>query len=410
MPSRPSDPNRLTRRQAAQADGVLDQPSTLLGGLSPSQFMRRYWHRKPLLIRQAVPPDQPVITRDTLLELAADDDAEARLITQRRKKGQTQATWNLDHGPFDRDALPALKTRLWTLLVQGVNLHHGPAYALMNQFRFISDARLDDVMVSFATDGGGVGPHFDSYDVFLLQVAGKRRWRISTQSDLALTPGLPLKVLQNFEAEQEWLLEPGDMLYLPPHVAHDGVAEGECITASIGFRAPKVGEMQSQFLYQLAEQLPDDARAARRYSDAGQPPTLEPARVPPHMTAKVAEMLAQIRWNEQDVARFIGNYMSEPKQNVFFDPPGRPISLAAFLVKWARRGVELDPKTRLLYDERNYYINGESAPLAAALRHELQILANTRALTPGNSVTLSHDSPVTHLLYEWYCAGWMRFS
>jgi len=394
----------------------LDQKTPLLGGLTPSQFMRRHWHRKPLLIRQAYSGDKPLIDRARLIELAARDDIDARLITQGRKKksapGQAyaQPDWQLDHGPFESDELPSFKTKLWTLLVQGVNLHHPDADALMQQFRFISDARLDDVMVSYATDGGGVGPHFDSYDVFLLQVHGKRRWRISTQDDLSLTPGLPLKVLQNFSAEQEWLLEPGDMLYLPPHVAHDGVAEGESITASIGFRAPQVGEMQSQFLYQLAEQLPDHGKAQRRYSDAGQPPTLEPARVPPHMTEKVAEMLAQIRWSEQDIAHFLGRYMSEPKQNVFFDTPSRPLAPPAFLTKLKVRGAELDPKTRLLYDQRNFYINGENAPLTAALRREIQNLANTRLIAPQISVTLSHDSPVTHLLYEWYCAGWMRFS
>ena len=398
------------------APSALDQKTALLGGLTPTQFMRRHWHRKPLLIRQAYTAGKPMIDRATLLELAARDDSEARLITQRRKKkpapGQAavQFDWQLDHGPFESDELPSFKTRLWTLLVQGVNLHHQAAHELMSQFRFISDARLDDVMVSYATDGGGVGPHFDSYDVFLLQVHGKRRWRISTQKDLSLTPGLPLKVLQNFEAEQEWLLEPGDMLYLPPHVAHDGVAEGESITASIGFRAPQVSELQSQFLYQLAEQLPDQEKGQRRYSDAGQPPTSEPARVPSHMAEKVTGMLAQIRWTPRDIECFLGRYMSEPKQNVFFDAPPRPLALPAFLTRLKLRGAELDPKTRLLYDACNYYINGENALLSAALRRELQNLANTRVIAPQISVTLSHDSPVTHLLYEWYCAGWMRFS
>ena len=146
-----------------------------------------------------------------------------------------------------------MKQRAWTLLVQGVDLYDDRARALLDRFRFVPDARLDDLMISYATDGGGVGPHFDSYDVFLLQVKGKRRWRISAQKDLTLQAGLPLKVLQNFEPEEEWLLEPGDMLYLPPHIAHDGVAEGECMTCSIGFRAPSAGELTAQFLYHLAE-------------------------------------------------------------------------------------------------------------------------------------------------------------
>ncbi len=208
-----------------------DEPATLLGNLTPAQFMRRYWQKKPLLIRQAIPGIQPPLSRDELFELADSEDAESRLITHFRK------SWAMEHGPFAPDELPSVKKRDWTLLVQGVNLHDDRARALLDRFRFIPDARLDDLMISYATDGGGVGAHFDSYDVFLLQVHGKRRWRFGAQRDLSLKEGLPLKVLQHFEADEEWVLEPGDMLYLPPHIAHDGVAEGECMTASIGFRA-----------------------------------------------------------------------------------------------------------------------------------------------------------------------------
>jgi len=287
----------------------------------------------------------------------------------------------------------------------------------MNQFRFIPDVRLDDIMMSYATDGGGVGPHFDSYDVFLLQVHGTRRWRISAQKDLTLVPDLPLKVLQNFTAEEEWVLEPGDMLYLPPHIAHDGVAEGECITCSIGFRAPQVTELQSQFLYDLAEHLgdvPGRGAAAKvaeaRYSDTGEPATDEPARIPAHMVRKVSDMLAKIRWTDKDIEQFLGSYLSEPKQHVFFDPPQRPLAYASFVKRLIQRGVQLDLKTILLYDARCYYINGERSPLSSELKSWIAKLANNRCLTQQNFVTLSHDSPMSILLYEWYCAGWMRIS
>ena len=153
-------------------------------------------------------------------------------------------------GPFG-GSLPAVTRKAWTLLVQA-DLHVDAARALLDRFRFIPDARLDDLMISYATDGGGVGPHFDSYDVFLLQVEGRRRWRVGAQKDLSLQPDVPLKILENFEPSDEWVLEPGDMLYLPPHIAHDGVAEGECMTCSIGFRAPSAGELGAQFLYYLA--------------------------------------------------------------------------------------------------------------------------------------------------------------
>lgn len=407
MPSRPPAPSNSTAARYAPA--ALDQPTPLLGGLTPAQFMRRYWHRKPLLIRQAVPADTPVIDRSTLFELADLDEVESRLITRPRKRG-SEPGWALEHGPFAADELPSVKTRQWTLLVQGVNLHHAAAETLMNRFRFLPDARLDDVMVSYATDGGGVGPHFDSYDVFLLQVHGKRRWRISTQKDLSLNPGLPLKVLQNFEAEQEWLLEPGDMLYLPPHVAHDGVAEGETMTASIGFRAPQADEIRGQFLYRLAEHCADGPGSLERYGDAGQPPTAEPGRIPSHLVEKIGAMIAKIRWNQADIADFVGSYLSEPKPNVFFDPPARPLTPTAFATALQRRGIRLDAKTRLLYDARCAYVNGEPLRVSGNLKKALQLLADTRALNPQSSVTLSHDSSVTQLLYEWYCAGWMHLN
>ncbi|WP_158901696.1 cupin domain-containing protein [Burkholderia sp. L27(2015)] len=416
----PSRPPRSIRTTPAPADAPATVPSpdestALLGGLTPNQFMRRFWHRKPLLIRQALTNPGALIARGELLELAQMDDVQTRLIRQQKQR------WQLEHGPFESEDLPSFKTRQWTLLVQGVNLYQERAHALMNQFRFIPDARLDDIMMSYATDGGGVGPHFDSYDVFLLQVHGTRRWRISAQKDLTLVPDLPLKVLQNFTADEEWVLEPGDMLYLPPHIAHDGVAVGECITCSIGFRAPQVTELQSQFLYDLAEHLGDvPARGAAakvtkggeaaRYSDAGEPATDEPARIPAHMARKVSEMLAKIRWTEKDIEQFLGSYLSEPKQHVFFDPPQSPLAYASFVKKLIQRGAQLDLKTIFLYDARCYYINGERCSLTAELKPLLVKLANNRCLTQQNFVTLSHDSPMSILLYEWYCAGWMRIS
>jgi 50S ribosomal protein L16 3-hydroxylase len=213
----------------------IDTPLALLNGLTPSQFMQRHWQKKPLLIRQAIPGFQALLDRPALFDLAEQDEVESRLIQQ------TPKGWNMRNGPLARRALPAVKSPNWALLVQGVDQHVESVHALLQQFRFVPDARLDDLMISYATDGGGVGPHFDSYDVFLLQAHGRRRWRIGKQKDLTLVEGAPLKILQNFEPEEEFVLEPGDMLYLPPRYAHDGVAEGECMTYSIGFRAPKRG-------------------------------------------------------------------------------------------------------------------------------------------------------------------------
>ena len=196
----------------------ITQKLTLLGGISPQVFMKRHWQKKPLLVRQALPNFKALLNRGELFELAAKEDVQARMVIQ--EPGKTPG-WRFRQGPFTRRALPSLKQAGWTLLVQGVDLQSEAVHQLMNQFRFVPDARLDDLMISFATDGGGVGPHYDSYDVFLLQAQGRRRWRIGRQKDLSLQPDVPLKILANFEPEVEYLLEPGDMLYLPPRYAHD---------------------------------------------------------------------------------------------------------------------------------------------------------------------------------------------
>ncbi len=363
--------------------------------------MRRYWQKKPLLIRQAIPQVAAPLSRDELFDLAGSDDVEARLITRFRNR------WQLAHGPFSGDDLPTVRQRAWTLLVQGVDLHDDRARALLDRFRFVPDARLDDLMISYATDGGGVGPHFDSYDVFLLQVHGKRRWRIGAQRDLSLEEGVPLKVLRHFEPDEEWVLEPGDMLYLPPHIAHDGVAEGECMTCSIGFRAPSTGELTSQFLYHLAESGSGGATSAALYRDPGQPAVECPAELPHALVAKVGEMLAKVRWQERDIVSFLGAYLSEPKPSVFFEPPARPLNEARFAALAAKSGIRLDRRTLLLYDHRAYFVNGEENALSNA-RKWLPEFANKRSLSAKRFVTLSHDSSVTALLHEWYCAGWVQ--
>ncbi|SDQ30061.1 cupin domain-containing protein [Paraburkholderia tuberum] len=378
-----------------------DVPTALLGHLSPSQFMRRYWQKKPLLIRQAIPDIEAPLSRDELFELADRDDVEARLITHFRNK------WQLEHGPFAPDELPSVKQRAWTLLVQGVDLHDDRARALLDRFRFVPDARLDDLMISYATDSGGVGPHFDSYDVFLLQVKGKRRWRISAQKDLTLQPGLPLKVLQHFEHEQEWVLEPGDMLYLPPHIAHDGIAEGECMTCSIGFRAPSESELTAQFLYHLAERGEATGKAGALYRDPRQAAVEQPAELPAALVERVGAMLAKVRWNEQDIASFLGTYLSEPKPSVVFDPPQRPLNEARFIGAASRSGLRLDRKSNLLYERRFFFVNGEEISWTGAKKWLFE-LANLRCMSAIRFVTLSHDSSVTALLHEWYCAGWIQ--
>lgn len=407
MPKRPSDhpagQRATSSRMPAPASGLPspDEPTPLLGGLTPTQFMRRYWQKKPFLIRQAMPGIASPVTRDELFKLAGNDDVESRLVTHFRRR------WKLDHGPFDTTALPRTAQRDWTLLVQGVDLHDDRARALLDRFRFVPDARLDDLMISYAADGGGVGPHFDSYDVFLLQVHGKRHWRIGAQRDLSLREDLPLKILAHFEPEEEWVLEPGDMLYLPPHIAHDGIAIGECMTCSVGFRAPSASELAAQFLYYLAERGGAHRGQDALYSDPKQPAVSEPAQLPAALVERVGAILAKIRWNQADVSGFLGAWLSEPKSNVVFEPPARPLNEAAFVNRASHDGVRLHRKTVLLYDIHSYFLNGEQNALPAGKKW-LVDLANCRSLSAKRFVTLSHDSSVTALLHEWYCAGWIE--
>ena len=202
------------------------RPFTHLGPMPVRSFLARHWQRRPLLIRQAVASPQLPFTPATMFERAGRDEVESRLIEH------VGSRWRLRHGPFAHARIPPLRRGGWTLLVQGVDLHLDAGAALIGRFRFLPDARLDDLMISFASDGGGVGPHVDSYDVFLLQAYGRRRWRIERDPDPACVPDLPIRQLARFQPRDEWVLEPGDMLYLPPGVAHEGVALGPCITCS----------------------------------------------------------------------------------------------------------------------------------------------------------------------------------
>ncbi|WP_083200366.1 cupin domain-containing protein, partial [Thauera phenolivorans] len=316
----------------------------LLGGLSPQRFLAEYWQKKPLLVRQAVPGFAGLLDHDALFELACDPDVESRWI---RYAADTPGTdWKVEHGPQKRARLRG-KRRPWTVLVQGLNLHLAAADALLHRFDFIPQARLDDLMVSYAVDGGGVGPHFDNYDVFLLQGAGRRRWQIADQTDRSLVEGAPLRILQNFQPTEELLLEPGDMLYLPPHWAHNGIAVGECTTYSIGFRSPTAQELGAEFLAWLQERL----CLAGIYAD----PDLElqdnSAEIGPRMIDQIERMLAGIRWSRQDVAEFVGDYLTEPKPHVFFHPPEPAMKPKAFARAVARAGYALDSRTQLLFSE-----------------------------------------------------------
>ncbi|NNM69254.1 MAG: cupin domain-containing protein, partial [Gallionella sp.] len=279
---------------------------TLLGGLSVEEFLRDYWQKKPLLIRQAIPGFKGLLEPQQLIALACTDDIQSRLVTQYRGK------FALHHAPFTPDDFSDFGKAKWTVLVQGVNHHLAKAGELLERFNFIPHTRLDDLMVSYAPKGGGVGPHFDSYDVFLLQGKGRRRWQISTQADRTLIADAPLRILKDFRAEQEWSLEAGDMLYLPPHCAHNGIAEDDCMTYSIGFRTPSYQELAEQFLVYLQDRI----NVAGMYADPGLATQRHPSEISPAMLDQVAQAIKQIRWDREDIANFLGCYLSEPKPHI----------------------------------------------------------------------------------------------
>jgi 50S ribosomal protein L16 3-hydroxylase len=377
----------------------IDLPTPLLGGLSPRRFMRRHWQKKPLLVRQALSMARPFVTRAELFALAGRDDVESRLVEH-----AADGTWQLRHGPFARRALPALRRPRWSLLVQGLDLHLDAAHALLQRFRFVPDARLDDVMVSYASDGGGVGPHFDSYDVFLLQIHGRRRWRIGRLRNPQLQPDVPLRILAHLQPEQEWLLEPGDMLYLPPRWAHDGIAEGECSTCSIGFRAPARDELGRALLQRLLDAphdergdgLHDGRRGAALYRDADQPATRHPARLPEALHDYAADAVARLQREPDWLARCLGEVLSEPKPDVWFDAGSDPDTGS---------GVRLDRRTRMVYDARHVYINGESYRAGGRDATLMRRLADRRVLGAADVARLGADARV--LLDEWASAGWL---
>jgi 50S ribosomal protein L16 3-hydroxylase len=371
-------------------------PMALLGGRSPADFLARYWHKNALLARQAFPGFSGFLDLRALIALALRDDVESRLVVREGRR------WTLAHGPFRRAAFRALPARDWTLLVQGVNLVDPAGDALLQRFSFLPFARLDDLMVSYAAPGGGVGPHFDSYDVFLLQGFGRRRWRYGRQHDLALRPSLPLKILRRFAPEHDDLLAPGDLLYLPPQFAHDGVALDACTTYSIGFRAAGATEFATAFL----DYLRDHVALEGRYADPDLAPTREPAKLTAAMRHGHAALLGGLRWDTATLDRFVGCWLSEPKPTVFFRPPERAMSAATFRVRAARKGLRLDTRTRLLYDNRHLYVNGSALPWPASGARPLRQLANARALPARAAAAL--PEALSDVLYRWYRDGYLH--
>jgi 50S ribosomal protein L16 3-hydroxylase len=380
------------------------QALNLLNGLSARQFLRDYWQKKPLLVRAAIRDFAEPLSIAEIFELAGREEAESRLISRRGRD------WALQNGPLPPKAFRAAAGARWTVLVQDTQHHSHEAHRLLQEFSFIPNARVDDLMVSYAVKGGGVGPHFDSYDVFLLQGQGKRRWQVSAQTDLRLKPGMPLKILSHFKAESEWVLEAGDMLYLPPGYAHNGIAETDCTTWSVGFRAPSRQELTVAFLDYLRDQLCLDGL----YTDQDLSATRHPGQVDRRMEARVSSMLGELRQAVKDperLRRFIGCHFTEPKAQVVFEAPDSPFGLRSFRNRAQKAGLELDLRSRMLYDASGtqVYVNGEAIDTTGFSRADLATchsLADMRALTPA--MVAAAGSRVMSELHAAYCDGYLH--
>lgn len=295
------------------------------------------------------------------------------------------------HGPFtkrDLQNLNAQEDNLWTVLIQDTQHFSQEAHDVLARFNFIPHARVDDLMVSYAVPGAGVGAHFDSYDVFLLQGTGRRRWQVSSQKDLRLKDDVPLKILAHFKPEQEYVLECGDMLYLPPGYAHHGVAETECLTWSVGFRAPSQQEMSAALL----DHVRDAIQFEGQYRDPDLRETQHPGEIDAPMVARMEKMLAGVRdavGDKQNVRRFLGAYLTEPKSHVYFDAPENELGPAAFARAVKRDGIWLDLKTRMLYLGDEFFLNGSAIATNGADGSALRQLADARELPGGKGIDWS---------------------
>ena len=376
-------------------------PFSLLGGLSAEEFLADYWQKKPLLVRQAIPGFTGLLDADELAGLACEDSALSRLVVE--KIGPEGSRWQLRQGPVGARDFRKLPDSHWSLLVQEVNHFLPEAWDLLMRFAFIPFARLEDLMVSYAAPQGSVGAHFDSYDVFLLQGQGRREWRISAQTDLTLIEDAPLKLLKNFQAEHSWVLEPGDMLYLPPRIAHHGIAQDACMTYSIGFRAPSRAELLGGFLDYLHEQLQPEGL----YSDPDLALQAHPAELSEFTLDRSRTMLDALRWDEAMFEDFLGRFLTEPRPHVLFDPPAKPLNLSTFAKALESSGhIELALPSRLLYRGQRFFMNGEAVAISPADAGSFTSLANQRRL----ALPARLDRESIDILHAWHRAGFIMLS
>ena len=383
-----------------------DTPLQLLGGLTAREFLRDYWQKKPLLVRQAIPDFESPISPDELAGLALEEEVESRLVIEHGER-----PWELQRGPFNEDTFQDLPERDWTLLVQAVDQFVPEVAELLEDFKFLPKWRIDDLMISFAAPGGGVGPHFDNYDVFLLQAHGHRRWQIGQMcdADSPLLPHADLKILAQFEPTDEWVLAPGDMLYLPPCLAHCGTAEDDCMTYSVGFRAPSAAEVLTHFTDFLGQFLPDE----ERYSDADIQPSEDPNQIQRDALERLKALLNEHMSDERLLMTWFGQFMTEPKYPELV--AGIEIEEEDFLGALEDGAIIIrNPSARMAWSEVGedlvLFASGQSRLVSTSLRELLKLICSADALHVENLGAWLADDEGRTLLWELVKQGSLGFA
>jgi 50S ribosomal protein L16 3-hydroxylase len=379
----------------------LDSKNHILGKISNDVFLKKYWQKKPLLIRDAIKNFKSPITEKDLFRIAQNENAISRLIEFKR------GIWQVKYGPFKKLDLPKKINTPWTILVQNMNHHLPFAESFLNLFKFIPYARLDDLMVSFATKKGSVGPHFDSYDVFLFQAKGEREWKISEQKKFSLDKKSAIKIITNFKVKNTWVLKPGDLLYLPPNVGHWGVSQSDdCLTYSIGFRAPGTFEIQSKFLDFIQDNLITNKNDL--YRDPNLNLQKNPAEINSNMIKKIQRIVNQLRWNTNSINNFIGQLLTEPIEGAVFET-SKSMTAEVFIKDLIKKPLKLNPKTRMLFIKNNFFINGELIEADKKSIMYLKQLANDREISIKSTLNKKDLNALGIVLLPLYLSGFIDF-
>ena len=379
----------------------LNRKNHILGKTSVDVFLKKYWQKKPLLIRNAIENFQSPITEKDLFKIAQNEEAISRLIEFKKN------LWQMKYGPFKKSDFTKQKNAPWTVLVQNMNHHFSFANSFLNFFKFIPYARLDDLMVSYATKKGSVGPHFDSYDVFLFQAKGEREWRVSEQKEFTLDKKSAIKIITNFKSKNSWVLKPGDMLYLPPNIGHWGISlSDDCLTYSVGFRAPGTFEIQSKFLDFIQDNLSINKNDL--YKDPNLKSQKNPAEINSNMISKFQQIVNQLRWNKNTINTFVGQLLSEPIETAIFQPP-KPISLEIFKKNLSKKILILNPKTRMLFIKNSFYMNGELIEADKKSALHLRRLAKDRKISFKSGLDKEDLNALGIILLPLYLSGFVDF-